>query len=134
MSWVTAEIEARFWKKVDRSGGLLACWEWQGAYNRPSDVFRRKHGGGVSARPTFSWRTPAGIVTVYAHRLALSLMDDVPLYDREGLEACHRPECSNYRCVNPAHLYWGTPEDNRNDRYKKPMAKMDLSARLGSLT
>ncbi len=77
-----SDMEARFWAKVDRTQGLLACWEWIGAYNRPSENFRRKHGGGDSRRPVFNYGY--GLV-VYAHRLALSLADGVPLYDRVGL-------------------------------------------------
>lgn len=107
----------RFWSKVDRSGGLLACWEWQGAYNRPSETYRRKHRGGQSRRPVFKLTSTADGwgLTVYAHRLSLSIHDGVPLYERQGLEACHT--CDNYRCCNPAHLYWGTPAANRADRY-----------------
>jgi hypothetical protein len=50
--------------------------------------------------------------------MALALTDGVPLWDREGLEGCHRPGvCDNPACCNPAHLYWGTAEENRRDRY-----------------
>jgi hypothetical protein len=88
---------------------------WKGAYNRPGERFRQRFNGGVSRRPVFKISKEVGVV--YAHRLALSIADGVPLFERVGLEACHRPECGNYECVNPAHLYWGTPEQNRADRY-----------------
>lgn len=103
---------ARFWAKVDRTAGPDGCWPWQAAYNRPSTHYRQRHRAGESRRPVF-WLAPG--VVVYAHRYALSLADDVPLYDRHGWEACHR--CRNYRCCNPGHLYWGTPDQNRADRY-----------------
>jgi hypothetical protein len=106
----------RFWTKVDTSGGLFACWPWQGAYNRPGVNFKRKHQAGESRRPVFHLPGPTQSgIKVYAHRFSLSLYDGVPVWERTGLEACHT--CGNFRCVNPAHLYWGTPEQNRKDRY-----------------
>lgn len=106
-------IEERFWAKVDQSAGPDACWPWMGGFNRPSVRFKQKHRAGESRRPVFWYNRDVGVV--YAHRYALSLHDGVPIYDRIGLEASHR--CGNYRCCNPRHLYWGTPEQNRVDRY-----------------
>ena len=34
--------------------------------------------------------------------------------DPEGMHACHR--CNNPSCVNPDHIYWGTPKENMADR------------------
>ncbi len=118
--WLT-----RFWAKVDQSGGPDACWPWTGACSLAGGRIRREWTGNTR-RPRFRLAGPRsgpGQVFVYAARLMLSLVDGVPLDQREGLYACHKPICPNPICVNPAHLYWGTHDDNVRDRY--PMRAVD---------
>jgi hypothetical protein len=109
----------RFWAKVDRSGGENACWPWIGAFNRAK---KRKWETEGRPRPVF-WlsglsRVPGGQIIVYAHRLSLTLCDGTSLDEHDGEECCHAPVvCDNFCCVNPRHLRWCTPEDNRRDRY-----------------
>lgn len=53
------------------------------------------------------------------HRLMLFHSDQTKtaeFADGEQWLACHT--CRNKHCVNPAHLYWGTPLDNGRDKIR----------------
>lgn len=99
----TAEnLETRFWRKVARRGPD-ECWLWTGSVfseQRPYGCF------GIKGR---SFR---------AHRVAWSLANgrDIPA----GKVVCHA--CDNPRCVNPAHIWLGTPLENMRDMLRKGRA------------
>ena len=80
----------RFWSKVDRSGD---CWLWTGSFLKDGyGQFRLNR------------------TTVTASRLAWELTyGSIPV----GMLVCHK--CDNPPCCNPAHLFLGTPRDNRRD-------------------
>lgn len=90
------EESSRFWSKVHVLG-LDDCWEWMAG--------RFKNGYGA-----FALRgCPIG-----AHRFSFR---DVRGVVQDGLHILHH--CDRPPCVNPLHLFAGTPQDNTNDMLAK---------------
>lgn len=82
--------------KVDNSTG---CWEWQGGKLNGYGGF--KHNKKMKKAHRFSYE-------IFVQTIA------------EGMFICHT--CDNPSCVNPCHLFQGTPKDNTQDMLNKKRA------------
>lgn len=96
-------MEERLWAKVDRSGGLDACWLWTGPVNKGGYGQIQRNGKNIGV-----------------HRAAYELAHgEIP----QGMSVCHNcPEGDNPRCCNERHLWLGTHRENIHDRDRKGRA------------
>lgn len=100
-AYSTVSVAERFWEKVDKRGPD-DCWEWR----NPS------HTG-------YATFCTDATTTVAVHRFSWEL-ENGPIPEGDGYHGtcvCHR--CDNPSCVNPAHLFLGSHQDNMRDMNEK---------------
>lgn len=101
---ITPETTDYFWSRVDQSPHPKGCWIWRGGRRGQRSDHRYGVIGTGRHRPG-------------AHRYSWALHNG-PIPD--GLDILHK--CDNPVCVNPAHLFPGTHQQNMEDRNNKKRA------------
>jgi hypothetical protein len=93
---LTKSDEARFWAKIDATGGNSACWNWKGALS--GDGYGRFKVAGSLFSP---------------HRIAHHIVNGPIPPKMAKCLVLH--SCDNPACCNPAHLRLGTGSQNNRD-------------------
>jgi hypothetical protein len=99
-----------FWNRVEKRGAT-ECWPWIG--------IRDHQGYGVFPYKAKMYRAPRFLLEVTGTIIP------------KGYYACHK--CDNPSCVNPSHVYAGTPQENSNDKIQRKRQPMGSNCSASKL-
>lgn len=108
-------IKERFLRKVNKKSGRFCdqlgteCWEWLASKDLAG------YGNFTYALPNKKSRV------CRAHRVSCIIFDKLTEVEVASGYVCHT--CDWPSCVNPEHLFLGSPEDNMQDKSKKGRAR-----------
>lgn len=108
---LTQELVDRFWSKINHTGNIDECWEWQAGASAGYGHFN------------------IGETEYIATRISYNLH-----YKKDPLELCVLHKCDNPKCCNPHHLFLGTKAENMKDMADKGRSNKGVEVNTNKLT
>lgn len=108
---LTQELVGRFLSKINNTGNVDDCWEWQEHTVVGYGQFSIGETGYISTRIAYAIH-----------------------YQKDPLELCVLHKCDNPKCCNPHHLFLGTKAENMKDMADKGRSNKGEAVNTNKLT